>query len=219
MTEGPDAARGQQDRRLFVAVAGNIGAGKSSFISLLERRYRFSALYEPNEDNPFLEDFYAEMKRWAFHSQVFFLTKKFRFQKQLADYDGRIAVDRTVWEDVRVFAGHLAASGALNAHEWATLEELFTAVEPFLRRPDLLIYLKCPTRTLLRRIAGRGRAMEAGIDSGYLGALNRRYDRWYESWDYGDKLTLDTHRFDPETNLVDLHAMDECLRPWLEPDE
>lgn len=195
----------------YIAIAGNIGAGKSSFLRFLTTRYDIEAVFEPNEDNPFLERFYSDMPRWAFHSQIWFLGRKLQLQNGFHDATRAIVQDRTVWEDAEIFARQLAASGAMSAEDWDAYETLYRAASGELRRPDLLVYLRCPVRTLRRRIRARGRHMEQDIPSPYLKALHRLYESWYASWDLGPKVVFDTHRFDPVTDIVDLHRAVEII--------
>lgn len=190
-------------QRAYIAIAGNIGAGKSSFLEFLAQRFEIEALHEPNDDNPFLGRFYADMPRWALASQLFFLTSKLELHRTLETTARPTVQDRTIWEDRWVFAEHLARSGAMPADEFATYQRLFDAIEPSLRRPDLLVYLRCPVRVLQRRIRQRGRAMEQEIPASYLRALERLYDAFYATWNAGPKVQLDTDQFDPVTDLLD----------------
>lgn len=206
-------------RGTYVAIAGNIGSGKSSFLAFLQHRFDLRAVYEPNDGNPFLEDFYDDMPRWAFHSQVYFLAEKARLHRQIAHHRGHIAQDRTIWEDAEIFAAHLARSGTMSAEEHATYRALYEALSASLRPPDLLVYLRCPVRTLRRRIASRGREMERNLPAKYLRSLHGLYERWFEDYDLGDKVVFDTDRFDPVTDLVDLRAaVDTLARHFTAPD-
>jgi deoxyadenosine/deoxycytidine kinase len=191
-------------RPTYIAVAGNIGAGKSSFVTFLRSRCAVEAVFEPNEDNPFLERFYHDMPRWALASQTFFLASKLELHLSFEGRTGPPFVqDRTIWEDRHVFAEHLYRSGRLAEDEFATYCRLFEAIDPRLRRPDLLIYLRCPVRVLRRRIRQRGRSMEQEIPVAYLRSLERLYDNFYEAWDASPKAQLDTEHFDPVTDLFD----------------
>lgn len=198
-------------RAPYIAIAGNIGAGKSSFLRFLTTRYDIEAVFEPNEDNPFLERFYGDMKRWGFHSQLWFLGRKLSLHHGFDDATHAIVQDRTVWEDAEVFARHLASSGAMADEEWDAYATLYREAARDLRRPDLLVYLRCPVRTLRKRIRARGRAMEQDIPPKYLKALHRLYESWYDSWDLGPKIVFETNRFDPVTDIVDLHRAVEVI--------
>lgn len=201
------------DRGTYVAIAGNIGAGKSSFLTFLRHRFGLETVYEPNEGNPFLEPFYGDMPRWAFHSQVYFLAEKARLHRQIEAWNGHIGQDRTIWEDAEIFAAHLARTGVMSEDEHATYRALYDALSASLRPPDLLVYLRCPVRTLRRRIAARGRDMERGLPAKYLRSLHGLYERWFDSYDLGEKVVFDTDRFDPVTDLVDLRAAVDTLAP------
>jgi deoxyadenosine/deoxycytidine kinase len=146
-------------RGSYIAVAGNIGAGKSSFVSFMSHRFGVKPFFEPNDENPFLADFYGDMPRWGFQSQIYFLASKVALHRQLDDHDGHVIQDRTIWEDAEIFAENLARNGTMSEREIATYRLLFDAVKPDLRPPDLMIYLRCPLKTLRRRIARRGRDM------------------------------------------------------------
>lgn len=199
----------------YVAIAGNIGAGKSSFLEFLTRRFEFEPVYEPNETNPFLERFYADMPRWAFASQIWFLTEKVRLHRGFANSDRPIVQDRTIWEDAGIFAEHLARSGKMSPEEGETYRALYATLRTELRPPDLLIYLRCPVRTLRKRIAARGREMEQNLPVAYLKALEALYEQWYAAWDLSPRVVLDTSCFDPVTDLVDSHQAVQLLEKYL----
>ena len=135
-------------RAPYIAIAGNIGAGKSSFVAFLQSRYAIEPVFEPNDSNPFLERFYDDMPRWAFASQMYFLAAKLRIHRDLADSAVPIVQDRTIWEDAEIFARNLAESGVMDAEEYATYASLYSGIEETLRPPDLLIYLRCPVKVL-----------------------------------------------------------------------
>lgn len=186
----------------YIAVAGNIGAGKSSFLDFVTSRFDVEPVYEPNEDNPFLAPFYADMTRWAFHSQVFFLAAKQQIHDGLTHATGPIIQDRTIWEDAEIFAEQLYRTGKLSPDEYATYRRLYESTLDRIRPPDVLIYLRCPVRTLTRRIARRGRDMERGIPTAYLRALHDLYEAWFDRWTLSPKLVIQTDRIDPVTDLL-----------------
>ena len=163
---------------MYIAIAGNIGSGKSTLTGLLAERYRLHPVYEAVEENPYLADFYQDMKSWAFHSQVFFLAK--RLDQHLSEINrrARIVQDRTVFEDAHVFARNLYQAGYFCERDWSTYNALFEGVARALRRPDLLIYIHAGVATLKARIAKRGRAYERSIPESYLAALNQLYEEW-----------------------------------------
>ncbi|WP_457631426.1 deoxynucleoside kinase [Oceanithermus sp.] len=163
---------------MYIAIAGNIGSGKSTLTALLAERYGLHPVYEAVEENPYLADFYQDMKSWAFHSQVFFLAK--RLDQHLSEINrrSRVVQDRTVFEDAHVFARNLYLRGYFSERDWRTYQALFEGVSRALRRPDLLIYIHAGVRTLTERIAKRGREFERGIPEEYLAALNQLYEEW-----------------------------------------
>ena len=152
----------------FIAIAGNIGAGKTELTQFLCRRYDIKPFYEPNEQNPYLADFYADMKTWAYRSQVFFLTHKFRLHLELQDEPGAVVQDRTIYEDAEIFARNLYRQRHIDARDFKLYWQLYQSISATLRPPDLMIYLRCPVRTLRKRIQLRGRAMENDIPIAYL---------------------------------------------------
>lgn len=187
----------------FVAVAGNIGAGKSTLVRFLARRFGLQPLYEPVEDNPYLDDFYADMKRWAFASQIFYLTRKFALHREAEQTAGRVVLDRTIYEDAEIFAAALRRRRVLNARDHATYTELYDVIRGHIQPPDLLIYLRCSVRGIRRRIRLRGRAAEQDIPYSYLRRLHDSYDAWYAAYDHGPKAVLETDRLDYLGDLVD----------------
>ncbi|MFT4703534.1 MAG: deoxyadenosine/deoxycytidine kinase [Bradymonadia bacterium] len=189
-------------RAPYIAIAGNIGAGKSSFVAFLQSRYAIEPVFEPNDSNPFLERFYEDMPRWAFASQMYFLAAKLHIHKDLAESAVPIVQDRTIWEDAEIFARNLAETGVMDGAEYATYQSLYSGIEETLRPPDLLIYLRCPVTVLRRRIRSRGREMESSIPLKYLRSLDGLYERWFTSYDRSPKLVFETDRLDPVTDVV-----------------
>ena len=187
----------------FIAIAGNIGAGKTELTRFLCRRYDIKPFYEPNEQNPYLADFYRDMKAWGFKSQVFFLAHKFRLQLELQDEAGTVVQDRTIYEDAEIFAKNLHRQRTIDTRDFKTYWELYRSISRTLRPPDLMIQLSCPVRTLRRRIRLRGRAMEQEIPVAYLSRLNRLYEDWFKRYDLSPVLRLETDRLDWLTDLVD----------------
>lgn len=190
-------------KKRFLAVAGNMGAGKSELVQFLCRRYGLKPFYEPNETNPYLVDFYADMKKWAFHSQIYFLTHKFRLHRELMADPGTVVQDRTIYEDAEIFCENLHRTGMIDARDYKMYRELFDAVTASLQPPDLMIFLKCPVPTLKKRIARRGRAMEQQIPTEYLKRLNTLYDEWRGRYTLSPVIELATDKLDYLTDLVD----------------
>lgn len=187
----------------FIAVAGNIGAGKTELTRFLCRRYGIKPFYEPNEHNPYLADFYRDMKTWAYRSQLFFLAHKFRLQLELQDEPGTVVQDRTIYEDAEIFAKNLHRQRHIDARDYRVYRQLYGSITKALRPPDLMIQLSCPVRTLRARIRLRGRAMEQEIPVAYLRRLNRLYEDWFRRWDLSPVMRLETDRLDWLTDLVD----------------
>lgn len=196
--------------RKTIAIAGNIGVGKSTLVEFLSRTYGISPYYEPNEDNPYLPDFYTDMKRWAFHSQLYFLSNKFRIHQELDKMPGLVVLDRTIFEDAEVFATALHEMRKIDKRDWATYRDFYTAILEAINPPDLMIYLRCSMRTLRKRIRLRGRAMEQDIPLSYLKRLDRLYDQWIESYNMGEVLILETDNLDYIHDLV--HKLDVMER-------
>lgn len=162
----------------FVAVAGNIGVGKSSLVKRLCERLGWQPFYEPVEENPYLADFYREMRAWSFHSQIFFLTNRLRTHHQLLKYPTSAIQDRTIYEDAEIFAHNLYRQGLMNERDYRTYRHLYEVLTEFLPPPDLVIYLRASVPTLLDRITRRGRDYERRISAEYLGQLNQLYAQW-----------------------------------------
>jgi deoxyadenosine/deoxycytidine kinase len=162
----------------YVVLAGNIGAGKTSLVRLMCESLGWKPYFEPVTENPYLVDFYRDMARWAFHSQLFFLTHRVRSHRALVDDPFSVVQDRSVYEDAEVFARNLRLHGRMSGRDWSTYQELYQTVINLLPPPDLVVYLRASVPTLLRRIARRDRGFEAGITGQYLGELNALYEDW-----------------------------------------
>lgn len=175
----------------FVAVSGNIGSGKSTITTLLSEKLGWKPFYEVVDENPYLPDFYADMDRWSFHLQVFFLSKRFQHHQQIARADESIVQDRTIYEDAEVFARNLYLHGQMDARDFRNYYELFTTMLQFLRPPDLILYLRASVPTLLQRIKKRARDFEQHIPAQYLAQLNDRYAEWMERFSLCPVVTID----------------------------
>lgn len=189
--------------RKFIAVAGNIGAGKSELVAFLCKRYGLKPFFEPNDGNPYLEDFYEDMKAWAFHSQLYFLTHKLRLHRQLMLEPGTVVQDRTLYEDAEIFERNLHQQGFISDRDHRMYRDLYETMCAALQPPDVMIFLHCPVRTLKKRIARRGREMEQDIPTEYLQRLHKLYERWRETYDTSPVIDLDTSQLDYLTDLVD----------------
>ncbi|MEZ4297059.1 MAG: deoxynucleoside kinase [Polyangiaceae bacterium] len=192
--------------RPIIAVAGNIGAGKSSLVDWLGKHLGMVPFFEPHDENPYLADFYEDMHRWAFSSQLFFLIKRYQIHRNIACYPGEgrpLVQDRTLYEDAEIFARHLHRQGYIDDRDYRTYQDLYHTLRGELRPPDLMIYLRCPLRTLVRRIAQRGRDFEKAIPRAYLKNLEVLYEEWFAGYDLSPTLVIDTDRVDYIEHLFD----------------
>ncbi|MEL6178114.1 MAG: deoxynucleoside kinase [Myxococcota bacterium] len=201
--------------RHYIAVAGNIGVGKSSLVEFLCTRYNIVPYFEPNDANPYLEDFYDDMARYAFHSQVYFLAAKHRVHLQLEQHPGHTIQDRTIWEDAEIFAENLYQMNIMDERDYQTYRSLYNGIRDLLRPPDLMIYLHCNVRTIRRRIKRRGRAMEQDIPLKYLKRLQRLYDGWIARYDLSPIVTFQTDNLDYITDLVHCHDVLTTIERYL----
>jgi deoxyadenosine/deoxycytidine kinase len=166
----------------FVAIAGNIGVGKSTLVTMLSDHLGWEPFFEPVSENPYLADFYADMKSWSFHSQVFFLTHRLRSHFQLAHRSGSVIQDRSLYEDAEIFARNLHMQGHMTPRDYQTYRELYETATQFLPPPDLVVYLRASVPTLLNRISNRGRTYERTITPEYLHGLNNLYEEWIDNF-------------------------------------
>ncbi len=190
-------------QRKFIAIAGNIGAGKSALLDFLTSTYDVAPFYEPNDENPYLKDFYGDMRRWAFQSQLFFLSNKFRIHQEADRMPGVVIQDRTIFEDAEIFATALHQMRKIDRRDWETYWAFYQSILRAIQPPDLMIYLTCSMRTLRKRIRLRGRPMEQDIPLSYLKRLERLYEAWIENYKLGEVLVLDSDRLDFVSDLVD----------------
>ena len=193
-----------------IAIAGNMGTGKSTLVEFLHATYNVQPFYEPNDENPYLKDFYKDMKRWAFQSQLYFLSNKFRLHQELDRQPGVVALDRTIFEDAEIFATALYQMRKISKRDWATYQGLYSTILDAINPPDLMIYLRCSMRTLRKRIRLRGRAMERDVPLSYLKRLDRLYEEWIRSYKMSDVLVLETDDLDYVHDLV--HRLDVMKR-------
>jgi len=184
----------------FVAVAGNIGVGKSTLVSLLCERLGWKPFYEPVAENPYLADFYQDMRTWAFHSQIFFLTHRLRSHRQLLDHPTSAIQDRSVYEDAEVFARNLYQQGQIDERDYRSYRELYQVLADFLPPPDLVVYLRASVPKLLERIKLRGRTYERRINEDYLKQLNQLYEDWIQHFGLCPVLTVPADDLDYVAN-------------------
>lgn len=196
--------------RRSIAIAGNMGSGKSTLVDFLARTYDVAPFYEPNDENPYLPDFYKDMKRWAFRSQLYFLSNKFRLHQELDRTPGVVALDRTIFEDAEIFATALHQMRKIDKRDWQTYWDFYQAILDAIKPPDLMIYLRCSMRTLRERIKLRGRAMEQDVPLAYLKRLDKLYEAWISSYDMSEVLILETDKLDYIHDLI--HRLDVMER-------
>lgn len=189
---------------MHIAIAGNIGAGKTTLTELLAKHYKWEPHFESVVDNPYLDDFYANMERWSFNLQVFFLNSRFRQIIDFHESQRDIIQDRTIYEDAHIFAPNLHSMGLLSARDYANYTSLFELMEKFIYPPDLLIYLRSSIANLVKQIQKRGREYESSISIDYLNKLNNRYEQWIESYDKGKLLIIDVDSINFVENQEDL---------------
>lgn len=178
------------DVKKFIAVAGNIGVGKSTLVTMLSERLGWQPFYEAVAENPYLADFYHDMHLWGFHSQIFFLSNRLRSHRQLLDHPTSVVQDRSVYEDAEIFARNLYDQGYLGERDYATYRQLYEVLTEFLPPPDLVVYLRASAGTLQRRISRRGRDYERQITPSYLAQLNTLYEGWINRFTLCPVLTV-----------------------------
>ena len=180
----------------FIAVAGNVGVGKSSLTGLLSERLDWAPFYEAVDDNPYLADFYQDMRTWSFHSQIFFLSRRLRHHRQLLDHPKSVVQDRSVYEDAEIFARNLYEQDNMTERDYRSYRELYEVLTSFLPPPDVVIYLRASVPTLLARIRQRGRTFEQDIDPAYLERLNILYEDWIASFTLSQVLIVPADNLD-----------------------
>ena len=186
----------KSNQPLFIAVAGNIGAGKSSLTRLLASRFGWEPYFESVDDNPYLADFYADMKRWSFHLQMYFLANRFRNHKVMTESGKSVIQDRSIYEDAEIFARNLYEMGNMDQRDYSNYVALFHVMMDYLKPPDLMIYLRTSVETLVEQIARRGRSFEKGIEKSYLELLNKHYEDWIGRYSIGPVLVVESDRLD-----------------------
>jgi deoxyadenosine/deoxycytidine kinase len=206
----------------FITVAGNIGVGKSTLVGLLAERLKWEPVYEAFTENPYLADFYQDMRRWSFHSQVFFLSRRLQQHHDLLQRRTSVIQDRSVYEDAEVFARNLYRQGHLSERDWRCYQDLYQTMASLLRPPHLVVYLRASVENLRRRISHRGRDYELEITNAYMAQLNELYDNWASGFRLCPVLTIDTNnlnyvQYDAHLDQI-MHRIEDRLqgREYLE---
>jgi len=179
------------DSSMHIAIAGNIGAGKTTLTKLLAKHYRWQTHFEDTEENPYLNDFYNDMQRWSFNLQIYFLNSRLNQIIEIRNSENTVIQDRTIYEDAYIFAPNLHAMGLMTTRDYTNYIDLFNSMMRFVQPPELLIYLRGTIPTLVRQIQNRGRDYEESIRLDYLKRLNERYEAWISSYDKGKLLIID----------------------------
>ena len=192
---------------MYFAIAGNIGAGKTSLTELLSTHYGWEAHFEDVIDNPYLDDFYNHMERWSFNLQIYFLNSRFRQLESFSNSNKKFIQDRTIYEDAHIFAPNLHAMGLMNQRDFNNYQSLFGLMESMIESPDILIYLRSSIPNLVHKIHKRGREYENSISIEYLSRLNERYEAWVSTYTKGKLLVVDVDKIDFVENKADLGSV------------
>jgi deoxyadenosine/deoxycytidine kinase len=196
---------------MHIAIAGNIGAGKTSLTNLLSKHYKYEGHYEDVLKNPYLDDFYDQMERWSFNLQIYFLNSRFRQIKDFEENRKNIIQDRTIYEDANIFAPNLLAMGLMTNRDFDNYKSIFDLMESFVKAPDLLVYLRSGIPNLVDQIHKRGRDYENSISIDYLSRLNERYEAWIETYNKGKLLIIDVDDLDFVKNKKDLQTITDKI--------
>ncbi len=196
---------------MHLAIVGNIGAGKTTLTELLAKNYGWEAMYEAVDNNPYLEDFYSDMKRWSFNLQIYFLNSRFQQIIEIQKGSKNIIQDRTIYEDAHIFAENLHEMSLMTSRDYENYKAIFENITSFIKPPDLLIYLKASVPTLVENIQRRGREYEASIRLDYLQKLNEKYDKWIKNYKLGKLLILDKDKLDFTHNPEDLGSIIQSI--------
>ena len=192
---------------MHIAIAGNIGSGKTTLTTLLSKHFKWKAQYEDVENNPYLNDFYKDMQRWSFNLQVYFLNSRFRQIVDIKESGDKYIQDRTIYEDAYIFAPNLHSMGLMSSRDFDNYKEIFNIMDSFIKGPDLLIYLRASVPKLVEQIQKRGRDYENSIRLDYLTRLNERYEAWIDEYDKGELLIIEVNNIDFSENQNELEEI------------
>lgn len=198
-----------------IAIAGNIGSGKTTLTRLLARHFKWDPHYEDVDNNPYLENFYEDMRRWSFNLQIYFLTQRFRQIIDIRNGKKHVIQDRTIYEDAFIFAPSLHEMGLMRTQDFESYQSLFALVNQFIQPPDLLIYLRASVPTLVRQIQTRGREYENSIRLDYLKSLNEKYEKWIEEYTNGKLIIFEVDHLDIPGKPEDLGVVIEKINAEL----
>jgi deoxyadenosine/deoxycytidine kinase len=196
---------------MHIAIVGNIGAGKTTLTEMLAHNYGWEPLFEAVDNNPYLEDFYSDMKRWSFNLQIYFLNSRYRQIVDIQKSGRNILQDRTIYEDAYIFAENLHDMGLMTTRDYENYESIFENITEYIKPPDLLVYLKASVPTLVSNIQRRGREYEIGIRLDYLSKLNEKYDKWIKNYKLGKLLILDKDNLDFANNTEDMATIVQLI--------
>lgn len=194
----------KRNQNMHIAIAGNIGAGKTTLTKLLAKHYKWNTHFEDAEDNPYLYDFYEDMQRWSFNLQIYFLNSRLNQIMEIRRSNKTVIQDRTIYEDAYIFAPNLHAMGLMTTRDYKNYMDLFNTMMTFIQPPELLIYLRATIPTLVRQIQKRGREYEESIRLDYLKRLNERYEAWISTYETGNLLIIDVDEINFFDNSEDL---------------
>ncbi len=203
------------ENRVYVTVCGNIGAGKTSLVERLCKEFSWQPYFEGVVDHPYLDDYYKDMQRWGFHTQIYFLTARLRQQQEITHIPASVCQDRSIYEDREIFARSLTSLGIMSQRDYQSYQLLFESITPYISRPDLMIYLRASVPTLVERISRRSRDCESAITSDYLEHLNKHYEDWMSRFDVCPVLVLDGDHLDFVDRPSDLAEVYESVHHML----
>ncbi len=200
---------------MHIAIAGNIGSGKTTLTRMLCEHYKWTPRFEPVDHNPYLADFYEDMERWSFNVQVYFLNKRFRDVVEISRSNDVIVQDRTIYEDANIFAPNLHDMGLMSSRDFENYSDLFSLMISLVKAPDLLIYLRSSVPNVVGKIQKRGREYESSIRIDYLNGLNERYEKWISGYKDGKLLILDVDKLNFEEEPADFSTVCDLITAQL----